>query len=249
MAAIVTIIIGVGGTLTSVCYVIVHGIRSTVISATIRNRKNAMPFVPSPGVAQADVIQLMDGQRCENVFHYKKEGATDYNTADLTALATALLAYFGNATIKGLYPTTWQVVEVRCSDLSDEFGPAVTLTPGAAIIGTRAGAQLPNNCALVLTKRTPSRGRSFRGRMYFGPLTETDVTGNIVAAATVTSIVSNMQGLKDLTDAGAVHHYMQVLSFFMNGLPRPAGLATQVINLTSDGVIDSQRRRLPGRGS
>ena len=208
-----------------------------------------MPFVPSPGVAQAEVIQLIDGQRCENVFHYKQAGATDYNTAQLTALATALLAYFGNATIKGLYPTTWSVIECRCVDLSEEFGPAVTLTPGSAIVGTRAGAQLPNNCALVLTKRTDLRGRSFRGRMYFGPLTEADVTGNVVAGATVTSIVSNMQGLKDLTDAGSVHHFMQVLSMRGSGLPRPAGLATQVNNLTSDGVLDSQRRRLPGRGS
>jgi len=208
-----------------------------------------MAFVEAPGVAQVEVTALMDGQRTQNVLHYKMTGATDYDAAELTALATAIIAYFNQVSVKGLYPSTWQLIEVRAIDLSQQFGFAVSVGAGLPITGTRAGAQLPNNCALVLTKRTSLRGRSFRGRIYFGPLVEADVTGNSVSGAVVTSILGNLAGLLDITDAGAVHHYLQIVSRYTNNSERGTALVTQVSSLTSDGVLDSQRRRLPGRGS
>ena len=41
---------------------------------------------------------------------------------------------------------------------------------------------------------------------------------------------------------------MVVVSRYENNAPRAEGIATLVDRLSSDGVIDSQRRRLPGRG-
>ena len=208
-----------------------------------------MEFIPTPGVAQVDVIQMIDGQRCENVFHYKQAGAGDYNTDKLGDLGTAIVAYYNLTAVKALFPATWQLIEVRVTDMSDQFGPAVSVGAGLPIVGTRAGAQLPNNCALVLTKRSTVRGRSFRGRMYFAPLVEADVTGSVVSSSVVTSILGNLAGLLDLTDADAVHHYMNVLSRRFNNAWRTVGMATQVFSLTCDGIVDSQRRRLPGRGN
>lgn len=208
-----------------------------------------MAFIPTAGVAQVDLIQMIDNQRCENVLHYKQAGATDYNTDKLIDLGTALIAYFNLTSVKGLYPSTWSLIEVRCTDMSEQFGPAVSVAAGLPIVGTRAGAQLPNNCALVLTKRSTIRGRNFRGRMYFAPLVEADVTGNVVSSAVVTSILGNLAGLLDITDADTVHHFLNVVSTRFNNQDRVAGIATQVFSLTSDGVVDSQRRRLPGRGN
>jgi len=207
-----------------------------------------MDYIEVPGVAQVEVTALMAGQRTQNILHYKMTGATNYDATELTRLATAIIAYFNQVSVKGLYPATWQLIEVRAIDLSQQFGPAVTVGAGLPITGTRAGSQLPNNCALVLTKRTALRGRSFRGRFYFGPLCEADVTDNTVSGAVVTSILGNMAGLLDITDATTVHHFLQVVSRHAGGVPRTTGLPTQVSSLTSDGVLDSQRRRLPGRG-
>lgn len=208
-----------------------------------------MAYIPVPDVAQVEMVALMAGQRTQWVIHYKRDVAGDYDVAHLADLAAALVAAINGASVKGLFPATWSLIEVRAIAMESQFGPAVSASSGLPIVGTRAGAQLPNNVALVLTKRTSARGRSFRGRLYFGPLVEADVTDNTVTPAIVTSIIGNL-GAVLLTVVGASFtHKLQVVSRFTNNVARSEGIATPVTGWTSDGIIDSQRRRLPGRGN
>lgn len=208
-----------------------------------------MVYIPVPDTAQVEMVALMAGQRTQWVLHYKKDPVGNYDVPALSDLAAALVAAINGASVKGLFPTTWSLIEVRAIDMEDQFGPAVSASSGLPIVGTRAGGQLPNNVALVLTKRTSARGRSFRGRLYFGPLVEADVTDNTVSGAIVTSIIGNL-GAVLLTVVGASFtHRLQVVSRFTNNAARVTGIATQVTGWTSDGIVDSQRRRLPGRGN
>jgi hypothetical protein len=207
-----------------------------------------MAFIPTPGCAQVEIQQDWAGEACQTVLHYTNAGGV-YGLTELLNLGDAIVAFLTQSFIRALWPTTWSLTGVRVIDVSDQFGSAVDVVTGLPSAGTRAGAQLPNNCCLVLTKRTLLRGRAFRGRIYFGPLTETDVVANIVNGAVVASTLANLSGLLAIEDAALVTHTMQVLSRQLNNVPRIEGEMTPVIGLTSDGVIDSQRRRLPGRGS
>lgn len=208
-----------------------------------------MAYIPVLNTAQVELVALMAGQRTQWVVHYKRDPDGQYDVVALTDLSTALVTAIGGASVKGCLPATWSLIEVRAIDMESQFGPAISAASGLPIVGTRAGAQLPNNVALVLTKRTAARGRSYRGRLYFGPLVEADVTDNTVTAGVVTSIIGNL-GAVLLTVTGALHtHRLQVVSRFSNNVARVEGIATQVTGWTSDGIVDSQRRRLPGRGN
>lgn len=208
-----------------------------------------MDYIPVPDVAQAEIVALMAGQRTQWVCHYRRTALIGYDVAALSDLAAGIVTAINGSSVKGLFPSTWSLIEVRAIDLSSQFGPAISASAGLPIVGTRAGAQLPNNCALVITKRTAARGRSFRGRLYFGPLIEADVIDNTVGSTVVSSVIGNL-GAVLLTVVGAVeNHKLQVVSRYTGGNARVTGISTPVTGWTSDGVVDSQRRRLPGRGN
>ena len=204
-----------------------------------------MAYIPVLDTVQAELILLVDGQRCENVFHFHT--STPFTVTDMDLLATDLIAFW-DAQFKTQYNSTVFLSEVKITDMSAQNAPSVTSGAGLPIAGTRTGVQLPNNCAVVFTKRTALRGRSYRGRVYFGPLGEPDVVNNAATPALVTGLLSRYETMKTRV-IGARTWNMAVVSRFQNGNPLAFGVATNVSGFTSDGVIDSQRRRLPGRGS
>jgi hypothetical protein len=193
----------------------------------------------------AEMIFSWDGQVVENVLHYEFDGAPI--TADMEELADFLIDWW-DTNLKPGSPTTLILTRIRIVDLRTEFSPAVDYAVGLPSAGVGSGLSLPNNNSIVFTKRTIMRGRSFRGRLYHMGLTEAQVTNNAVASATVSGLITTYNLLK--TFAGTtVNWTLGVLSRFADGNQRAEGLMTPVIGFTSDGVIDSQRRRLPGRGN
>lgn len=214
------------------------------IRALPRNEYNAMEYIPVPNTAQLDFIFNWDGQVCLNVLHYVK--ATPWTQTQLQELTTAAIVKY-TAQFNTNNPTTLALNTVRATDLASENGPRYENGTNLPVIGSNGSPSLPNNCAVVITKRTAMRGRSFRGRIYHMGLTEGSVTGNIVIAASLSAIIARWATFLSLTITGD-EPLMCVVSRYANKLPRSTGVATLVTNLTSDGTIDSQRRRLPGRG-
>jgi hypothetical protein len=115
-------------------------------------------------------------------------------------------------------------------------------------VGTNVSPALPNSNALVLTKRTALRGRSYRGRIYVPGLIEGQVTANAVSSAYQTNYLNFWNGLLTITTTQNSFE-MVVFSKKQNGSWLAQGILTPVIGFTTDGQVDSQRRRLPGRGS
>lgn len=203
-----------------------------------------MAFIPVPNVAQAELTYVWDGQTVQNVLHYSK--ASPWSVTHLQELGQSLQEEW-SASIRSLQPTTLSLVEIRCLDLSAANAEYFNYTGGLPLAGTNASPSMPNNCALVLTKRTAMRGRSFRGRIYHPGLIDAYVTASRVNNDAVNGLVTaytNLLGLQLLLDEAL----MVVVSRYNGGAPRAEGIASLVSHLTSDGVVDSQRRRLPGRG-
>lgn len=204
-----------------------------------------MPYIPVPNTAQLELIYDWGGQVCETVLHYVK--ASPWTVDLLTDLCESATLEW-DAVMQTQMPTTLSLIGVRATDLASQTGAVVNYGTGLPLAGTAVSPSLPNNVALVVTKRTALRGRSYRGRLYHPGLNEGQVTGNIVGPSSVATIVGLWNNFLSLAVTGDEAN-MCVVSRYNNLAPRVTGVATLVTNLTSDGFVDSQRRRLPGRGN
>lgn len=204
-----------------------------------------MDYIPVDNVCMTELFYIWDVQRIETVLHFRP--TTGLTPTKMGELGLFIKNWY-DATMDLLHPTTLSLVGIKMTDMTLDIAPVVNYATGLPLSGLNAGASLPNNCALVLTKRTILRGRSYRGRIYHPGLKETEVTGNTVLAAQVTGYVNAYSQLLSFTTATATWK-MVVVSRFANKNPRPTGEVTEVTSIDSDGTVDSQRRRLPGRGS
>lgn len=203
-----------------------------------------MEFIPTPKTIQVELMYLWDSQTVQTVLHYDAADAiapTEYPNIG------AQIVSLWNANLKGCITTGVSLTQVKITDMASEFGPSLSYGTGLPIAATLTGPSLPNNCALCVTKRTILRGRSYRGRIYHPGLGEPDVTANTVSAARVNTILAAYEALRVVT-ANSIVYYMCVVSKVGDGVPRAEGIPTRVQSFTTDGLVDSQRRRLPGRG-
>lgn len=203
-----------------------------------------MAFIPVPDVVQVDLVYTLDTQIIENVLHYKPVGLPVVDS--MVELGEELISWW-STTGKVQCPDEVSLINVKVTDLATNFAPSINVGTGLPIAGTLSGAPLPNNCSLCVTKRTVFRGRSFRGRIYHPALTETDVTANAVSAGRVNAIIAAYEDLMFFTLVEDTWS-LGVVSRYSEGEPRVEGIFTPVVALTTDGMVDSQRRRLPGRG-
>lgn len=203
-----------------------------------------MDYIPVPGVVQAEMIYNWAGSVVENVLHFEPDG--DVTIAKMNELGLKLVTWYD--TLMDLkHPTTISLIQIKMTDMTESFTPVVNYSTGLPKAGLNVGASLPNNCALVITKRTALRGRSFRGRLYHIGLKESEVTDNTVLPAQVTDYVNYYDDLMTFTTTSDTWH-MVVVSRKQGGNWLTVGEAHPVVSMDSDGVVDSQRRRLPGRG-
>jgi len=205
-----------------------------------------MAFIPAPNLVSVEFRTTWDGQQTENRINV--DLLTAPTAANVQALATACHTWWvGNVT--ALTPASLILREVFVRDQSTLNGFAATAAPTGSVPGTLSGNSLPNNVAICASIRTLFTGRSARGRWYWQGLTESQVTGNTVDAGTLASIDAALTNLASVV--AALSHFWVIASYFSGGVPRPGGPVYFVVNdiIFVDATVDSQRRRLPGRGS
>jgi hypothetical protein len=202
-------------------------------------------FTTFADVVQVELGYVWAGQFCQNVVQYS--GDVTPTPVNVVPLLAEMVTQW-NTLVKAYMPADLSFTQIKAIDLSSQNGWTLFYQTGLPIAGTSAGASLPNNCAVVITKRTAQRGRSYRGRIYQPGLTELHTTGNTVQGTPVAAFVSFWDAMK-FHATGAVNYQMVIASRYQSGNQLPVGVATPVTTLTSDGVVDSQRRRLPGRGN
>lgn len=205
-----------------------------------------MPFIPANDVLQVELFMSWDSQLIETVLHFKPVVA-GFNLTQIGDLGDALVTWW-NANLKASAPTTLSLTGVKLTDLTDATASVVDISSGLPIVGTSVSPSMPNNVACVFTKRTAKRGRAYRGRIYHPGLTEAAVVGNTVAAGSVSGFITIYNLLRSFTANTKVWNLV-VVSRQFEGQPRLTAEVEKVTGFTSDGIIDSQRRRLPGRGN
>lgn len=143
-------------------------------------------------------------------------------------------------TIRGSQNTLESIVATSWDALPQE---QYFFTPTTPRPGTATGSALPSNVAFCISLRTRFIGRSFRGRLYAGGLTEAQVGGDRLVAGEADRIRDAYVALDSDTTSEAFTWV--VASFFSEGVPRLVPVASVIENITyTDDRVDTQRRRL-----
>jgi hypothetical protein len=205
---------------------------------------NAMAFIPVENTIQVELRYIVLAQQCENtLYFYNDEG---YSASDLITL-TGLVGDWWDEYLRPYQGAAVTMNEIYATDLTTATSPTYSDTTRNGQAGeATATAILPTNVTLTVSFRTQGRGRSARGRNYFVGLTEGSVVGNTVDTGIVTGIEAAYNNIP--TAIGYPWTWV-VVSRYFNGAPRTEGLRQTVTNaICVDPLVDSQRRRLTGRG-
>lgn len=207
-------------------------------------REDAMAFIPTPNAVRASLEFLFGGQVVVLTLGWHK--ATGWDAAGMEDLGDALVDWM-DAALKFHMANDVSLESINVLDLEDAAGPSINVSAGLPITGTNANLPAPNNVAAVVSFLTDLRGRSYRGRNYVPGIPEPswqDSTAITTAAAA--ALAAAYADLEDVATATGAEHV--VVSKFHNNAPRVAGVATPVTAYRVDTKLDSQRRRLSGRG-
>ncbi len=203
-----------------------------------------MAFIPVPNAVSVEMRFTQDGQLVENTFGVITTDGDNPSTR--LAIATAFYNWWA-AEMQTLVSSTVLLREVYVTDITDEAGGTTAFIPSVTTGGANVNPPLPNGTTLAVSARTNARGRSYRGRSYFIGLTENVVDHNRVTPAAVEAIQAAYNTLGP--DYLEVNGTLGVISRYANKNPRSVGVITPITGwVITDDVVDSQRRRLPGRG-
>lgn len=206
-----------------------------------------MEFVPVTDVAEVMVRYDYLNQQCENtLYFYYDAGAI--NASALQNLTGDLATYWVNEYMTDASQDC-SLREIYAIDLSSAIGPSYTYNTGFPVSGGDLNPGAPGGTTLCISFRTVARGRSFRGRNYFVGLPKTALIGNTVSSVKANSILATYQGMVG-GNAISSNWTWGVVSRIQNGVPREEGIFTPIIAASLVNYdVDSQRRRLAGRGA
>jgi hypothetical protein len=211
-----------------------------------------MAFIPVPDTLLVEIIYEQAGQTIENTMYFEKTDG--WLLADVISFLAALRTTVEEELMPLLH-TSIALVRLVATLLDAVDALSFTNTVSPPVAGSDNGDPLPNGNAYVITFLTAGRGRSNRGRNYIAGLNSNVMANaNNVSTAFRTGLLSAYDTINALAIATGVD--MVVVSRFsgVDGAGKPIPRATGVTSIitgftTFDTIVDSQRRRLPGRGA
>jgi hypothetical protein len=138
--------------------------------------------------------------------------------------------------------------ETYAVSLDSDTAPAATATTVPAVTGgNNTGGPLPGSVSLCLSLRTEGRGRSSRGRQYISGFRDIAIDGNRFTDAKADAVVAAFSDYATQSFGGQA--VLVVVSRVQDKVQRAQALVQQVTAIiVTDTFVDSQRRRLTGRG-
>lgn len=210
----------------------------------------ASTFVPVPNTVAASIHYIQTNQRYQNTLYFNKN--TAWTQAQMQALADDLDTKWATQVMIDL-SSTLHMTDVTVIDLTSQTSGGAVHTADHS--GSDGGNPYTQNDAFCLKLQTALRGRSFRGRIYLPGLTSNMVSSlGILTSTQANNLRDDVQGVIDEIDIGESVQAVVVSRYHgvdVNGkpIPRTTGVVTPITAVTyTDLYIDSQRRRLPGRG-
>jgi len=144
-------------------------------------------------------------------------------------------------TVRAGFSNTLQLVDITATSYDVDPGQQHTLAcNGANCFGSNAGEPEPGNVTSTVSWRTQFIGRRFRGRNYLPSFVIGDTNNDdTIASATLVRLA---------VLAGSLL-FSQDSPFVLAVFSRIANVVTPVSTAILENILDSMRRRLPGRGN
>lgn len=209
-----------------------------------RDWKDYMAFIPVPNGIQLCFLFNAAAQKWQFCLTLRKSAGAPTST-DLDDVAL-IGENWWSSNAKIMLTADNTLSEVTATDLTSQGAPQSRSLVGIA--GTASGTSAPLNVALVVSHRTEKRGRSYRGRTYLSGIPEPQIENvNLAKAAYAADVVSRFGDLQTTLDGAG--YDLVVASKRHNGVVTNPAETNEVIALVADTLLDSQRRRLTGRGT
>lgn len=202
-------------------------------------------FIPFENVMACALRFTEFGQEIENVYHVRKDSGP-LDTTDFEAVGLILHDWWEDHQ-QTAAPDVLSLNSIEIVDLTEESSGGMTYLLDLPLIGTVTAAHpLPLNVTVAIKWLTALRGRSYRGRTYYIGLQQEQVEDNALIGSMRSALVANYNALISAFDTTA--YDLVVCSRVNNKIVRSVGVATRIISASVDVNLDSQRRRLNGRG-
>lgn len=204
-----------------------------------------MTYQIVPNCAEVSVIGTLDGQQCVNTYFY--EHAAGWGLGELQALASAIDSVVASNQLI-ICSANYEYLRTEARDLRSPVGFIATEDAGAGV-GSKGGAPVPNNVAISVKRSSGLTGRSARGRVYFPVTTDGNMSApNVISDVfhdAVLGLLNSFDTIADSVDWTAVI----VSRIGVGTSPVLAVVYTLAEWVIVNNVVDSMRRRLPGRGA
>lgn len=204
-----------------------------------------MPVPPpdNPLVCKVTLVYNRDTRKFLNSFHVDKP--TPWTLPEMVQLAIDFRDWWDQFLSNPLPgEVALSQVQVRKYDPTAPLGMDLDVSP--PIAGGDAGPAAPGNATQTISWRTGLAGRRFRGRNYVPGLGEGQISTSDLVSSTVVNALAAAAGELIL---GALTSGKLTIFHAPQEVPTPYdNTTTDVISAVIENVVDSQRRRLPGRG-
>jgi hypothetical protein len=169
-------------------------------------------------------------------------GATaNLDSAALLAVANLVMSDINASTpAKAGFMTARRITAVRLAMHNPDTGPetSAATSSATAVAGTVTGTPPPPQVAVVVTLRTATPGRSFRGRVYMPA--QVIAQDGVVAGAQMTALNAALQAIVDAIEIRCAAAGSN-LAWYVWSPTRGAGAAITQVSVGSQ--CDTQRRR------
>lgn len=206
---------------------------------------DAMPFVAFPNTALVEIVTQSPNAIMVNTLYVEKGSA--WTGTQLNGLANTVWDWW-DAEISPFVSDAIDLVKVRARDMSAQFNFVEEFVGASPVDGNVSAGILPGNATMTIKFGTGMAGRSRRGRNYVIGLTEDQVSGDNVAPLTVSGYIAAYEELASILDGVGMTHVVASRANCPDPETPCAGNTWPVTTYSSDGIVDSQRRRLAGRG-
>lgn len=205
-----------------------------------------MPFQPVPNTVLIRLIGDLSGELAINDMAFTKDPGplVGLDVVDITA---AIGDWWSTAVVPLLDDRYFfeQAVGV------DQTAPAsFKHTAGYAVSGGVSGGGAPNNVSFCVSFKSGLAGRSGNGRNFLPGIPLQYLSGNLVNEEPLANLLAAYNPLVAGGEGVLPADWKWVvISRQAAGVKRPVGIPFGVVSaVATDNIVDSQRRRLPGRG-
>lgn len=130
--------------------------------------------------------------------------------------------------------TAYQMIEVRAMDLSSTSGDVYAVADTTA--GTLSPPIATNAACALVTYGSGTRAKSERGRMYFGPLRESDINSDGRTLTSPGVFTTAFQAFRTALEASLSRKWVVI--------SRKNSSTTEIASINTQSVIATQRRRI-----